>query len=92
MLKQPATLFTHQCFHLSYCCVYRADEQYEKDRLFSLITMWLNHDLECSWNKLATAVGGVRRKYAGPGVAKRLQQSIGLGPGIHTAVYSYSTV
>lgn len=62
----------------------RANEHNEQDRLSSMITRWLNHDLECSWSKLATAVKGMRRKHAGPGVAKKLLQSIGLRSGMYT--------
>ena len=75
--------FSHH-YILFVCCAGRTNERNEEDRLCSMITRWLNHDLECSWNKLATAVKRMRRKHAGPVVAKKLLQSIGLVSGTYT--------
>ena len=72
------------------CCAHRVDKCNEQDRLSSLIGKWINHDLECSWDKLATAVGRIRREHAGPGVAKRLRQSIEPGSGtLYVPLYMY---
>ena len=76
--------FSHHYTLFVVCCAGRANERNEEDRLSSMITRWLNHDLECSWSKLATAVKGMRRKHAGPVVAKKLLQSIGLESGTYT--------
>lgn len=59
----------------------RADERNEEDRLYSMITRWMNTDLGQSWRKLATAVGKVRRDNAGPVVEDRLLKNIGIQPG-----------
>ena len=70
-------MFLSECFF----CAHRANKRNEGDRLSSMITRWLNHDLECSWKKLATAVKEMQETHAGPGVAKKLLQSIGLESG-----------
>ena len=69
------------------CFVHRADEKDEDSRLLSLITRWMNHDLECSLTKLATAVGKVRGKHAGPAVAKRFLQKMRFEPGTYVRTY-----
>lgn len=61
--------------------MYRANECNEENRLYSMISRWMDTDLGQSWRKLATAVGKVRRNNAGPVVEDRLLKSIGIQPG-----------